>query len=337
MSGLALKSHKFRKDREDDWKRLELLIAKVENGSTQSLTDEEMIALPGLYRATLSSLSVARSTSLDQGVITYLETLSARAYFALYGTRTSISERLGQFFRKDWPMAVKSLWKETWVSVAVSLLAGLIGFFLVSHNMEWYYTFMPESLAGGRSPSADTEYLRKGLYDNDGADGLSAFATMLFQHNSRVAILAFALGFAFCIPTAVLMAYNGLVIGAFYALYVDRGLGFELTGWLMIHGTTELFAIILAGAAGFKIGWAIAFPGHRARLDSASDAGKTAATVLAGVIVMLFIAGLIEGFLRQLITADWLRYAIAISMLTLWCLYFYGPRNYDAEYQGGTQ
>lgn len=331
MAGLALKSHKFRQEREADWKRLEILIAKVENGSTQSLSDEEMIALPGLYRATLSSLSVARSTSLDQGVITYLETLSARAYFALYGTRTSIGERLGQFFRKDWPQAVKSLWKETWVSLAVSLLAGLIGFFLVTNNMEWYYTFMPEELAGGRSPSADTEYLRNGLYDNEGADGLSAFATMLFQHNSRVAIFAFALGFAFCIPTAVLMAYNGLVLGAFYALYVERGLGFELTGWLMIHGTTELFAIILAGAAGFKIGWAIAFPGERARLDAASDAGKTAATVLAGVIVMLFIAGLIEGFLRQLITADWLRYTIAISMLSLWCFYFYGPRNYESE------
>ena len=331
MAGLTLKSHQFRLEREADWKRLETLISKVESGSTRSLSDEEMIALPGLYRAALSSLSVARSTSLDQGVITYLESLSARGYFTLYGTRTSVGERLGQFFRKDWPMAVKSLWKETWVSLAVSVMAALIGYLLVSNNMEWYYTFMPDSMAGGRTPGADTEYLRDGLYDGDGADGLSAFATMLFQHNSRVAIFAFALGFALCIPTAVLMAYNGLILGAFYALYLDRDLGFELTGWLMIHGTTELFAIILAGAAGFKIGWALAFPGERARLDAASDAGKTAATVLAGVIVMLFIAGLIEGFLRQLITADWLRYTIAISMLSMWCLYFYGPRNYEGD------
>ena len=331
MAELILKSHKFRADREADWKNLEALVARVEAGSMSSLTDAELIALPGLYRGALSSLSVARATSLDQGVITYLESLSARSYFVLYGTRSSLFERLGQFFAKDWPLAVRSMWKETVASLLVSVIAGLTAYFLVSNNMDWFYNFMPDSMAQGRTPAADTEYLRNGLYDNNGAEGLSEFATMLFSHNSRVAIFAFALGFAFCIPTAVLMAYNGVIIGAFYALYIDRGLGFEVTGWLMIHGTTELFAIILAGGAGFKIGWAIAFPGEMSRGDAASTAGKSAAAALGGVIIMLFIAGMIEGFLRQFITSDLIRYSIAVFMLGMWCLYFYGPRDFDKE------
>lgn len=331
MAELHLKSQIFRARRETDWKTLETLIGRVERGSISSLTDDELIALPGLYRAALSSLSVARATSLDQGVVSYLESLSARSYFVLYGTRTSVLERLAGFFTRDWPLAVRSMWKETVSSLLISVIAALTAYFLVSNNMDWFYNFMPDSMAQGRTPAAETEYLRSGLYDNDGTEGLSAFATMLFSHNSRIAIFAFALGFAFCVPTAVLMAYNGVIIGAFYALYIDRGLGFEVTGWLMIHGTTELFAIILAGGAGFKIGWAIAFPGERSRTDAAADAGKSAATVLAGVIIMLFIAGLIEGFLRQLITSDFLRYAIAGFMLLLWCLYFYGPRKLQYE------
>ncbi|MEE9347120.1 MAG: stage II sporulation protein M [Robiginitomaculum sp.] len=331
MAKLQLKSHKFRSEREADWKSLEGLLGRIEKGSLQSLSDGELIALPALYRSALSSLSVARATSLDQGVIAYLESLSARAYFMLYGTRTSLSERLGQFFARDWPVAVRSMWKETAASFAISLLAGLVAYLLVINNMDWYYNFMPDSMAGGRSPAADTEYLRDVIYGDHDAEGLSSFATMLFSHNSRVAIFAFALGFVFCIPTALLMAYNGAILGAFYALHVDRGLGFELTGWLMIHGTTELFAIILAGAAGFKIGLAVAFPKEKSRLDAASIAGKSAATVLAGVVVMLFIAGLIEGFLRQLITSDFARYAIAISMLAMWLFYFYGPRSFDDE------
>ena len=332
MAELTLKSEVFRRQREPDWKKLEVLVGRVERGSIKSLSDEELIALPGLYRAALSSLSVARATSLDQGVVSYLESLSARSYFVLYGTRTSMLERLGGFFAHDWPLAVRAIWKETLASLLISVIAALTAYVLVSNNPDWFYNFMPDSLASGRTPAAETEFLREGLYDGgEDAEGLSAFATMLFSHNSRVAIFAFALGFAFCIPTALLMAYNGVIIGAFYALYIDRGLGFEVTGWLMIHGTTELFAIILAGAGGFKIGWAIAFPGEKSRGDAAADAGKTAATVIGGVVIMLFIAGLIEGFLRQLITSDFLRYAIAGTMLFLWCLYFYGPRNFDAE------
>jgi len=73
MTGISLKSHKFRLDREGSWQELEQLLKRLENRSIRSLTDAEMIALPALYRATLSSLSVARATSLDQDVIAYLE------------------------------------------------------------------------------------------------------------------------------------------------------------------------------------------------------------------------------------------------------------------------
>lgn len=50
------------------------------------------------------------------------------------------------------------------------------------------------------------------------------------------------------------------MMGSLHAVFWDKGLGYEFTGWLVIHGTTELFAIILAGAAGFVIGGAVAFP-----------------------------------------------------------------------------
>lgn len=337
MAELQLKSHRFRTEREKDWKRLEHLLGQVESGSVKSLTEDDMIALPGLYRSTLSSLSVARATSLDQGVIAYLESLSARAYFAIYGTRSSLSARLKQFFVRDWPLAVRGMWKETLASLILTVIAALTAYFLVSNNPDWYYAFVNESLAGGRNPSADTDFLRSGLYDGEDADGLASFAAMLFSHNSRVAILAFALGFALCVPTAALMILNGMMIGGFYALYIDRGLGFELTGWLMIHGTTELFAIILAGGAGFRIGWRLAFPGDMSRLDAAAQAGRSAGTVVAGVVIMLFIAGLIEGFARQLITSDLIRYIFAGTMLTIWLAYFYGPRDLEGrkdEYGG---
>ena len=90
---------------------------------------------------------------------------------------------------------------------------------------------------------------------------------------------------------------------------------------------TELFAVILAGAAGLKIGWAVAFPGARRRLDAIMEAGRTAGVAMAGVVVMLMFAGLLEGFGRQLIADTGLRYAVAAATGLMWALYFYAPRG----------
>ncbi|WP_426020645.1 stage II sporulation protein M [Brevundimonas sp. DWR2-3-1b1] len=324
-SGL-LKSQRFRQAREEDWRRLERLMDKAEKGSASKLTDAEILAVPVLYRSTLSALSVARETSLDQGLIDYLETLSARAYFFVYGSRATIQDRLVAFFRTDWPAAVRGLWRETLISAALMLLGALVGAWLVMHEPEWFYAFVPAELSGGRDPAASTETLRATLDGAEDAQGLSAFAAYLFTHNAQVALLAFALGFALCLPTGLLILYNGATLGAFFALFASRGLGFELGGWLLIHGVTELFAVILAGAAGLRIGWAVAFPGQRRRMDAAVEAGRTAAIAMGGVVVMLMFAGLLEGFGRQLIVDTGLRYAVAAATAVIWGLYFYAPR-----------
>ena len=324
-SGL-LKSQRFRRAREDDWRRLERLMDKAEKGSASKLTDAEILAVPVLYRSTLSALSVARETSLDQGLIDYLETLSARAYFFVYGSRATIPDRLVAFFRTDWPAAVRGLWRETLVSTALLMLGALVGAWLVMREPEWFYAFVPADLSGGRDPAASTDALRGTLDGADGPHGLSAFAAYLFTHNAQVALLAFALGFALCLPTGLLILYNGATVGAFFALFASRGLGVELGGWLLIHGVTELFAVILAGAAGLRIGWAVAFPGQKRRTEAAVEAGRTAGIAMGGVVVMLMFAGLLEGFGRQLIVDTALRYAVAATTAAVWALYFYAPR-----------
>ncbi len=327
MRALTLRSSRFRREREADWGRLETLVGQVEGGSIARLTDAELLELPELYRAAMSSLSTARSISLDAALVDYLESLCTRAYFVVYGARARPLERVARFFTRDWPRAVATVWRET-IFAALLLFAGAAtAFVLVGQDPDWFYSFVPRELAGGRDPSATTAFLRETLYDQPkGADGLGAFATFLFTHNAQVAIMTFALGFAFGLPTALLVAYNGCTMGAFVALFAGRGLGFEALGWLMIHGVTELYAVILASAAGFRIGWAVAFPGEQTRLESLRRAGTQAGLVMGGVVVMLVLAGVLEGFGRQLITSDIARYSIAGVSLVLWLAYFYLPR-----------
>jgi uncharacterized membrane protein SpoIIM required for sporulation len=327
MSDLQLNSERFRSEREADWRRLEALLGKAEGGRVRRLTDDELLEIPVRYRAVVSALSVARATSLDASLVAYLESLATRGYFFVYGVRTRMADRLVGFFRHDWPTAVRGLTREILAAAAILLIAAVAGYVLVMADSDWFGVIMPGEMAQGRDPTASTAYLRQILYDDHGRKGLTVFATFLFTHNAQVSILAFALGFAFCIPSVLLIAETGLTLGALIGLYASRGLGFEIGGWLFIHGTTELFASVIGGAAGFRIGWAVAFPGDRTRLDAASAAGRTAGAAMAGVVIMLIVAGLLEGVGRQTVKLDWARFAIGGTMLALWLAYFFLPRR----------
>jgi uncharacterized membrane protein SpoIIM required for sporulation len=331
---IVLRSGRFRIEREADWKRLESLLNRAERGGPRALSDDELIEMPKLYRAALSSLSVARAISLDQALVGYLESLCARAYFFVYGARSRLGKRIAQFFATDWPLAAQRLLPDLLVSVAAMILAAIAAYALVMNDPDWYLSFVPEDLAGGRTPAASQEFLRSTLFDESDGQGLSFFATMLFTHNAGVSLLAFAVGFAFGLPSTILMAYNGCIMGAFFALFAMHGLSVDFTGWLLIHGVTELLAVSLAGAAGLHIGRAVAFPGRRTRLDAAAEAGRQAARVMVGVILMLFIAGILEGIGRQTITSTPIRYSIAAGTGLFWLLYLFWPRHGKAGANG---
>ncbi|MBV9930050.1 MAG: stage II sporulation protein M [Alphaproteobacteria bacterium] len=320
---------RFRAAHAGDWERLDEILTRIEKGSLGRLSDDDILALPGLYRTTLSSLSVARDTSLDRALVAYLEQLSTRAYFQIYGVRTSAWRQLGRFFARDWAIAVQGLWKETLVALLLTLASGAVAWLLIAKDPSWFYGIIPQQLANGRDPTASVEALRGTLYERH-QDLLGTFATFLFTHNSQIAIFAFALGFAFAVPTVLLVIYNGLTVGAFLEVFAAKGLGWNALGWLFIHGTTEIFAICISAAAGMRIGLAIAFPGRESRTDAAVRAGRSAALAMAGTVVMLAVAGLLEGVGRQTIVDDNARYAIGGAMLLGWCLFFYLPRGRSA-------
>lgn len=324
---------RFRAEREADWIAFDLLLTKLEKRGATALSSEELLQLPLLYRATLSSLSIARATSLDKALLDHLEALSIRGYFLVYGVRESRIDRLRRFFRYDWPAAVRAVWKETVLIALIIALGAATSWSLVASNPEWYFNFVPEEMSGGRDPRATVEFLKSTIGHGSSAgedkSGLHVFATFLFTHNSRVSILSFALGFAFGVPTMMLEYYQGIGLGAMLAVFASKGLGVDFGGWLFIHGTTELFAAALSGAAGLRIGAAVVFPGARGRLEAAADAGRTAGKVMVGVIIMLLVAGLLEGFGRQLITDTVLRYSVGALMLAFWLAYYYIPRRED--------
>jgi uncharacterized membrane protein SpoIIM required for sporulation len=322
---LVLKSSEFRKGREDGWRELEDLIKRVERGGVRKLSLDELQRLPILYRAALSSLSVARTIALDRNLLLYLEGLAVRAYLAVYGPRTNALEGLRSFFVHELPAAVRSAKWHILIAALALLVGAVAGFLLVVQDETWFTSLVPSSLSDSRGPSSTrAELLDKEIFAPwpGAVESFGIFAGVLFNHNTFVGILTFGLGMGAGIPTMLLTVYQGLPIGAFVALHYNRDLTVDFLGWLAIHGITEIGGLLLFAAGGLVIAEKMLFPGQYSRIENLALHGRLAAQMAVGAVLMLFAAAFIEGGLRQLVQSTPLRFAIGFGVGALWLAYF---------------
>jgi Uncharacterized membrane protein len=122
-------------------------------------------------------------------------------------------------------------------------------------------------------------------------------ASGIIVNNVRVAIACFAGGSSWAWGSLVLLAYNGLAIGAFAGHFANVGLLDYLLTFILGHGALELFAIWVAGAAGFLLGRSIVAPGTLSRVDALVISGRVAVRMVGATAVLLVVAGMIEGFI----------------------------------------
>jgi uncharacterized membrane protein SpoIIM required for sporulation len=126
-------------------------------------------------------------------------------------------------------------------------------------------------------------------------------SAMIMTNNIRVALSAFALGISACIGTVYALVYNGIIMGGLAGYLTGTG-GNMLVFWSLIlpHGILELTAIFLSGACGLMIGRAVVIPGEFSRRHALIKAAKEAAFLIPGIVLLLVVAGLIEGFFTPL-------------------------------------
>jgi uncharacterized membrane protein SpoIIM required for sporulation len=323
IESAALRSDRFRLEREEDWRRLEEIVISMEKGGLRRVSDDDLLALPTLYRTAASSLSVARETSLDAATLRYLESLVQRAWFQVYGPRKGFFSWFRGFIFGGWSRAVREIWLDICIALFVMVAGTVVGWLLILQDSDWFYRLVPIGMAETRVPGASREELLATLDVEQNAAGLSTFAAYLFSNNAGVCILAFALGFAFGIPSLMLLVHNMALLGAMLWLFDEAGLLTEFAAWLSVHGTTELFGILLSGAAGLHIGRSMAFPGDRTVLEAASTSGKRGAVVMVGVVIMMVVAALLEAFPRQLVEGAQSRFIIGGAFLAFWLAYFF--------------
>jgi uncharacterized membrane protein SpoIIM required for sporulation len=326
---LTLKSATFRTQREPDWLALEDLVTRAKLGGIKKLSATELQDLPRLYRATLSSLSVARAIALDRNLLLYLEDLSLRAYLVIYGPQRSWSATARHFLTEGFPQAARQAWPHILAAFLCVLAGSIAGYMLADRDEAWFSTFIPPAMAGGRGPgSTRTDLLQHELFAPwpGASESFGLMASFLFQHNTIVGILSFGLGIFAGIPTIGLLLYQGLVFGSFLCLHAHRGLLLDCIGWVSIHGVTE-FGAIISGAGGLFIAEKLVFPGRLTRADSLALHGETASRLAVGAMLLFLLAAILEGGFRQLVANTSLRLLIGFAVGACWIAYLAVPRK----------
>jgi uncharacterized membrane protein SpoIIM required for sporulation len=274
-------------DRQARWEELDLLVRRAGRRAS-SLGPDGVRRLGSLYRATSADLALARRRFPGESVTSRLEQLVVRARSLVYeGTRRESS--LVRFVTTGYWRRVR---ERPWLLLASAVLM------MVPWVLSSVWAVRDPGAAQGLVPSEFRTVVARdranfGLTADEKAEASSAILT----NNIRVAFLAFALGIAAAIGSGLVLVYQGVVLGTVFGLTIDAGNGPALFEFVLPHGVLELSCIVVAGAAGMRMGWALVAPGLRRRRDALVAEARPAAEMALGTAVWLIVAGIVEGSL----------------------------------------
>jgi uncharacterized membrane protein SpoIIM required for sporulation len=307
--------------RPDPDARFAALLERTERLRVGGLAFDELRELGRLYRSGAARLARLRDRGDDPEATRHLNALCVRAYGVLYasrGPRTGVRAALVVRL----PGALAKTWRAQ--SLAWTLLLGgmLLGFALGARDPDAIYALVPASLGyedGGLSALVESRGARERfLAREESPVGENAlFGSHLFSHNTQIGLLSFATGMLAAVPTCLLQLYNGLVLGAFGAIFLRDPWPVPFLAWILPHAIPELTAVTLCASAGLLLGLAIAAPGRRGRTAALREAVDPALLLFGAAVPLFAAAALVESFVRESALGTLPRLAVAAFFLAL--------------------
>lgn len=242
-----------------------------------------------LYRGAAADLALARRRFPRDPVRSRLEQLVRRGGLAVYGARPERGSVLRFLARDYWQTVAERPGALAIAALALFGPAALACVWALSEPAG-AAAFIPSEFAAATEPPGDA---------GTTAAQEAVFSTELFTHNIQVTFLVFALGITAGIGTAILLAYNGILLGAITGAAFEAGNGSAFAEFLIPHGLLELSCIVVAAAAGIRAGWALVDPGDLRRSAAFSIEARRSVGIVLGTMPWLVLAGLLEAFVRS--------------------------------------
>jgi uncharacterized membrane protein SpoIIM required for sporulation len=306
--------------REQSWRQLEALLRQVEKQGLRSLRASQIQALSSLYRSVSADLARARTQQVGSLIVNNLQSLTSRSYSQIYqGSRRQEWQAIREFYLWGFPAVVQHSRGYIILTVALFGVAALASWWLAWRDPMFLELIVP--------PELISQVRDRGELWTGSIVGIEPFASSsIMINNIRVSFAAVAGGITAGLITAYIIFFNGIQIGSIGALVGQSNLAVSFWAFVFPHGSLELPAIFLAGAAGFLIARALLFPAPYRRLDALKLYGQQAAQLVFGIVPMLVIAGTIEGFFSPSpVIPDLFKYAVGAGLLV--CLIYYLSRK----------
>jgi len=280
------------------WNEFQQLAERVARSGLDSLSAPELPDFAARYREVAADLARARTYGADPLVRARLERLVAAGHNALYREERRTWRRILRFIARECPAAIIASRRYVALGFTCFMLPALAGFFLLREHPALAPELLPDVMIERAEAGSTRQSTGKGYVETAAAER-PLVASTIIANNVRVAFSCFAGGIVFGIGSLVLLAFNGLELGAVSGHFANVGLLRYLWTFVVGHGVLELFSIWVAGAAGFLLGRALLAPGELPRRDALVLAGRTAMRLIGAVIVLLVVAGTIEGFVSS--------------------------------------
>jgi len=301
---------RFIRTNRPSWARLEALLVLARDGR---VTLAELHELDRAWRRTVSDLARARARHPGSEVERQLDALVARAYASLYRPPRSSRERLSAFFAREVPLAFAALSRFVGGAALLLLAGAAAGAIAVTADETIVESLVPPALISG---------VRQGRMWTDDLLTVAPAAvvsTKILTNNVAVTLLAFGLGLALGLPTALVLFFNGFLVGAMGALTAKYGLFGRFFDFLLSHGLLELTLVAVAGGAGLALGGALLAPGDRPRREVLAERLRQGTALVVGSAPAMVLLGFVEGYVSPgELFPTWLKALVGVTLLGLY-------------------
>ncbi|MDR9418911.1 stage II sporulation protein M [Gracilimonas sp.] len=301
----------FLRKNADKWKEFEQLLKDKSFDNPDKLAE--------LYIELNADLAYAQANYPGSKTEQYLNQLSVMVHDEIYRSKKEDTNRLITFWTQELPRLFASKQKELLYSLIVFSVAIGIGILSSANDPSFVRYIMGDA------------YVNMTISNIDEGDPLAVYKKaeeldMFFAitiNNIRVSFYAFVSGLLTSIGVGLVLLNNGVMVGAFLHFFAKYGLIGEALRVIFIHGTLELSAIVIAGAAGFVVGNGFLFPGTLSRKESFIKAGREGLKMIVGLVPVFVAAGLLESFVTRYTQMPlWLSLIIILGSLAFVIYYF---------------
>lgn len=301
----------FIKQNKEKWLEFELAIF----GKAKKNPDE----LANLYIQMMNDLSYAQTYYPKSKTVVYLNHLASQIYQKIYKTKRTEKNRFLEFFKTEVPLLLYEY--RRYLLYAFILFFATLAMGVVSARYDQNFVRL---ILGDHYVNMTLDNIKKGnpmaVYGSGSNWGSFIGITM---NNLYVGARCYIYGIFGGLGTFYIFLQNSLMLGAFQYFFYDQGVFWKSVRGIWIHGSMEIFAIVIESAAGFILGASILFPKTYSRLNSLKIGFKNSFKIFLSTFPFTISAGFLEGFITRysIDMPNWL--SSFIILFTLGIISFY--------------